>query len=174
MKDLSLINNSGQNYPLLKMFPYICHQKGENMFSKACEYGIKASVYIIDASTKNKKVGLKDVAQAIDSPEAYTSKILQQLKRNKIIKSTKGPTGGFSVEEDQIEKLSLSAVVAAIDGDAIYNGCGLGFHHCDDEKPCVIHHQYKSIRNNLKSMLQNTLLIDLSDDIENGLSFLKW
>lgn len=144
------------------------------MFSKACEYGIKASVYIIDASINNEKVGLKDVAKAIDSPEAYTSKILQQLKRSKIIKSTKGPTGGFSVEKDQIEKLNLSTIVAAIDGDAIYNGCGLGFHHCNDEKPCVIHHQYKSIRDNLKIMLEETLLVDLSDDIEKGLSFLKW
>ena len=54
------------------------------MFSKACEYGIKASVYIIDSSLKNKKVSMKEVAKAIDSPEAYTSKILQQLTRSNI------------------------------------------------------------------------------------------
>ena len=143
------------------------------MFSKACEYGIKASVYIIDSSLKNQKVSMKDVAKAIDSPEAYTSKILQQLSRNNIIQSEKGPTGGFSVEKDKIEQLNLSMIVAAIDGDAIYKGCGLGFHQCNESKPCIIHHQYKSIRDDLKTMLEKTLLVDLSEDIEKGLSFLK-
>ena len=143
------------------------------MFSKACEYGIKATVYIVDHTLKNEKVSMKDVAKAIDSPEAYTSKILQQLSRNNIIQSEKGPTGGFSVEKEKIDQLNLSMIVAAIDGDAIYKGCGLGFHQCNESKPCIIHHQYKSIRDDLRTMLENTLLVDLSEDIEKGLSFLK-
>jgi Rrf2 family protein len=122
---------------------------------------------------KNEKVGMKDVAKAIDSPEAYTSKILQQLSRNNIIQSEKGPTGGFSVEKEKIDQLNLSMIVSAIDGDSIYEGCGLGFHHCNENKPCVIHHQYKTIRDDLKTMLENTLLVDLSEDVEKGLSFLK-
>ena len=69
------------------------------MFSKACEYGIKASVYIVEHSLKNEKVSLKDVAKAIGSPEAYTSKILQQLSRSNVIRSEKGPAGGFSIDE---------------------------------------------------------------------------
>ena len=143
------------------------------MFSKACEYGIKASVYIIDSSLKNQKVSMKEVAEAIDSPEAYTSKILQQLSRSNIIQSEKGPTGGFSVEKDKIDQLNLSRIVAAIDGDSIYKGCGLGFHQCNETKPCVIHHQFKTIRDDLKTMLEETLIVDLSEDIEKGLSFLK-
>ena len=143
------------------------------MFSKACEYGIKASIYIVEHSLKNEKVSLKEVAKAIDSPKAYTSKILQQLSRNNIIKSDKGPTGGFSMEKNKIDKTNLSTIVYAIDGNSIYKECGLGFHECDESKPCVIHSQYKTIRNDLKTMLENTSLVDLSADIEKGLSFLK-
>ena len=143
------------------------------MFSKACEYGIKASVFIIDSSMRNQKVSMKEVAKAIDSPEAYTSKILQQLSRNNIIQSEKGPTGGFFIDKDKINQINLSAIVSAIDGDSIYKNCGLGFNQCNDSKPCVIHHQYKSVRTDLKTMLEDTLLVDLSEDIEKGLSFLK-
>ena len=143
------------------------------MFSKACEYGIKATVYIVEHSLKNEKVSMRDVAKAIDSPEAYTSKILQQLSRNNIIQSEKGPTGGFSIYKSKIEQINLSSIVAAIDGDSIYKGCGLGFNQCNESKPCVIHHQYKSIRGDLQTMLENTLLVDLSEDIDKGLSFLK-
>lgn len=148
-------------------------KKEKDMFSKACEYGIKASIFITDKSLKNYKVSLKEVAKAIDSPESYTSKILQQLSRNNIIRSEKGPTGGFLIEKDKIKEITLSTIVKAIDGDAIYSECGLGFHRCDNQKPCAIHQQYINIRNDLKTMLEHTHLSDLSEDIEKGLSFLK-
>lgn len=143
------------------------------MFSKACEYGIRASIFITEQSLKDTKVSLKDVAQAIESPEAYTSKILQQLVKNKIIRSDKGPTGGFSIEKLEIEKVTLSVIVTAIDGDTIFNGCGLGLKQCSEIKPCPVHHQFKLIRENLKQMLETTTIVSLAHNLEQGLSFLK-
>ena len=73
------------------------------MFSKACEYGIKATIYIAMQSMQNSRVSLKDIAKEIDSPVAFTAKILQQLARNKIVESVKGPTGGFQIEKKKID-----------------------------------------------------------------------
>lgn len=143
------------------------------MFSKACEYAIKATVYIIDQSLNNHKTSLKEISTVIDSPEAYTSKILQQLSRNNIIQSDKGPTGGFSIDKKIALEIKLSTIVSAIDGDSIYKGCGLGFDQCNESKPCVIHHKFKDIRDNLKEMLENTSLVGLSKDITSGKSFFK-
>lgn len=143
------------------------------MFSKACEYGIRASIYITEQSLRDRKVSLKDVAKAIESPEAYTSKILQQLVRNDIINSDKGPTGGFSMNKQQLEKVKLSSIVSAIDGDAIYSGCGLGLKKCDEKKPCPVHNQFKSIRENLKEMLETTTVKSLALQLEQGVIFLK-
>nr|MBP7470742.1 Rrf2 family transcriptional regulator [Flavobacterium sp.] len=138
-----------------------------------CEYGIRASIFIAEQSLLDKKVSLKDIAKAIDSPEAYTSKILQQLSRNFIIKSDKGPTGGFSMSQQELENVKLSTVVTAIDGDAIYNGCGLGLKNCSEEKPCPAHSQFKIIRDQLKIMLETNLIKDLTMDFKEGLTFLK-
>ena len=143
------------------------------MFSKACEYGIRASIYIAEQSQLNRKVSLKQVADAIESPAAYTSKILQLLSRNKIINSDKGPTGGFSIDKLELEKIKLSTIVQAIDGNNIYIGCGLGLNKCNENKPCPVHNQFKSIRNELKIMLENTTVKSLADDFEKGLTFLK-
>lgn len=143
------------------------------MFSKACEYGIRASIFIAEQSLLDKKVSLKDIAKAIDSPEAYTSKILQQLSRNFIINSDKGPTGGFSMSKQELENVKLSTVVTAIDGDAIYNGCVLGLKNCSEEKPCPAHSQFKIIRDQLKIMLETNLIKDLTMDFKDGLTFLK-
>jgi len=143
------------------------------MFSKACQYGIKATIYLAKQSLLDKKVSLKDVAKAIDSPEAYTSKVLQQLTRNTIINSGKGPGGGFYIDKVSLDNVKISTVVFALDGDSIYKGCGLGFKNCNENKPCSIHHKFKHIRDELKQMLEKTSLLDLSLDINRGKTFLK-
>lgn len=143
------------------------------MFSKACEYGIRAAIYIAEQSLVDRKVSLKDVAEAIESPTAYTSKILQKLSKTHIINSDKGPTGGFSMDKNELEKVKLSSIVFAIDGDGIYNGCGLGLKKCNADKPCPVHNQFKTIRDKLKKMLETTTVKSLAIDYGKGLTFLK-
>ena len=59
------------------------------MFSKSCEYGIKATLFIAQKSQWNDRVSLKEIATAIDSPTAFTGKILQVLAKANIINSQK-------------------------------------------------------------------------------------
>src|SRR5436190_846940 len=132
------------------------------MFSKACEYGIRATIYIAEQSLCNRKTGLKEIAKAIDSPEAFTSKILQQLAKNGIINSEKGPTGGFLMHKVELERVNLSAIVTAIDGDCLFKNCGLGLKECNEKMPCPVHFKFASVRNELKSMLDTTSIHSLA------------
>lgn len=143
------------------------------MFSKACEYAIRASLFIASKTDATKRVSIPEIAASIDSPEAFTGKILQILVRNKIIYSQKGPKGGFFLLEDDAKKVFLSQIVEAIDGDSIFKGCGLGLPACDEDCPCPLHDQFLEIRNNLASMLTQTNLHDLSMGVHKGESFLK-
>ncbi|MCC6182885.1 MAG: Rrf2 family transcriptional regulator [Bacteroidia bacterium] len=143
------------------------------MFSKACKYAIRSTIYIAEQTSSGKRVGIKEIVKAIDSPEAFTAKILQQLSKAQIIESVKGPAGGFVINERKLKKLKLSEVVEAIDGDSIYKDCGLGFKVCSEKTPCPMHHKFKGIRNELKEMLENTCVIELSQSLEKGLSFLN-
>lgn len=143
------------------------------MFSKACEYGIKATLYIATQSLQSDRVMLKEIAREINSPEAFTAKILQQLARNKIVDSVKGPYGGFQIEKKRIDEIRLSEIVSAIDGDNIYRGCGLGLDQCNANQPCPLHDKFVDIRNNLRRMLESTSLYELATGLEVGLTFLK-
>lgn len=143
------------------------------MFSKACQYAIKACVYVTQQSSQGLRANLRDIATNIDSPEAFTAKVLHQLAKCNVMDSHKGPTGGFVINPDQSKKIKLSDVVFAIDGDQIYNGCALGFDRCDENKPCPMHHHFVSIRNNLKNMLENTSLFDLANELVKEPTFLK-
>lgn len=142
------------------------------MFSKSCEYAIKATIYIAVQSNQDNRVGLKDIAKEIASPEAFTAKILQQLSRNNIINSIKGPNGGFQIDKKEMTKIKLSQIVLAMDGDSIFKGCGLGFKECSEKKPCPVHEKFKVIRNELKNMLENTSVHELSIGLTKGLTFL--
>lgn len=143
------------------------------MFSKACEYAIRACIFIATSSNEGIRTSLKDIAKEIDSPVAYTAKILQQLAKNNIIDSIKGPTGGFIIEKSQLEKIKLSQIVLAIDGDRVYKNCGLGMKDCSEKFPCPVHNQYKIVRNGLCQMLETTDLLQLCFGLKNGVTFLK-
>lgn len=143
------------------------------MFSKACEYGIRASIYIAGQSHKDQRASLKDIAKQIGSPEAFTAKILQQLSKNNIISSIKGPNGGFEIERKQLGKIRLSQIVLAIDGDSLYKGCGLGLKECSEKSPCPVHNQFKQIRQSIVHMLESTNLLELAMGLKDGSTFLK-
>lgn len=143
------------------------------MFSKTCEYGIRATIFIASESYKGNRVGLKDIAKQIDSPEAFTAKILQILVKSNIINSTKGPSGGFDIPKTTMSSIKLSQIVSAIDGDSIYNGCGLGLQECSESHPCPVHEKFKFIREGLKTMLCTTNLEELALGIKSGTTYLK-
>lgn len=142
------------------------------MFSKACEYGLKAMISISVKSSQGQRTNLKEIASDIESPEAFTAKVLQQLSRSQLIHSVKGPRGGFEIARENLKKIKLIDIVRTIDGDQLFTGCGLGLSECNANKPCPLHHKFVDIRNNLTKMLEETALNDLSQDINNGLSFL--
>ncbi|MEO8149502.1 MAG: Rrf2 family transcriptional regulator [Bacteroidia bacterium] len=135
------------------------------MFSKTCEYAIKAVLYIATAPEENNLFSLNAIAKAIDSPNAYTSKILQQLAKTNIIQSVKGHAGGYFIAKNNLSTLFLSDIVDAIDGDGICTSCGLGLKQCSAKNPCPLHDQFMQIRTDIKLMLKKTSIKQMADGI---------
>ncbi len=143
------------------------------MFSKACEYGIRATLHIAAQSLQGKRVVLPEIAKAIDSPEPFTAKILQQLAKSKLVQSNKGPKGGFSIAKDAMDTVKLKDIVLAIDGESLFTECGLGLKACNEDAPCPIHHKFKPIRAEIIAMLETTSLKTLSERLETGDTVLR-
>ncbi len=131
------------------------------MFSKTCEYGLRATIYVAQKSELKKKVGVKEIAEAIESPVAFTGKIMQKLTKNKIIQSVKGPYGGFYIEHSALKTITLSEIIVIFDGENAYSGCVLGLSSCNDTHPCPLHDEYTKIQNDMKSFLENKTLFNV-------------
>lgn len=142
------------------------------MFSKSCEYGIRAMMYIAQKTRSGERVGIKEISKGIGSPEPFMAKILQKLSREGLVLSVKGPNGGFYIDV-KTEKITLADIVKAIDSDQLFTGCGLGLKACNEKKPCPIHNEFKAIRTKLKTMLESTFIEEFSESLERGLTHLK-
>jgi Rrf2 family protein len=140
------------------------------MFSKAGEYALKIMIYLSSVQKKGSLAGLKDIAAAIDSPQAYTAKILQKLVKANLLDSLRGPNGGFRLVDRPI---NLKEIVVAIDGDELTMSCVLGLAECDDHHPCPVHDKFVAIRDQLNSVLSTTFLSELKDGVIKGNRFLK-
>ncbi|AIY14586.1 RrF2 family transcriptional regulator [Cellulophaga baltica] len=134
------------------------------MFSKSCEYGLRAVLFIAQQSDKDIKVSMTTISEEINSPQAFTAKILQKLTRTDIVKAVKGPHGGFTIEPEMMDT-KLSEIVTILDGDSIYKGCALGLKQCDANSPCPLHFKFIEIRDNLQEMLETTSIKSVVNDL---------
>lgn len=142
------------------------------MFSKTCEYALRALIYITQQTKNGGRIGIKDIAAGIDSPEYFIAKILQDLSRKGFVQSAKGPTGGFYLDNISLNR-SLAEIVKEMDGDKIFSGCALGLKECSETHPCPVHNEFKHIRNNLQKMLNDMKIGDFVDQLDAQEAFLK-
>jgi Rrf2 family protein len=140
------------------------------MFSKSCEYGLQAILYIALHANGETRVGLQEIAEKQEIPSHFLSKILQILVKQKLLSSTKGPNGGFVLNKKP-EEITLLEVIAAIDGLDIFDRCGIGLKVCSDEVPCPIHNKFKFLRENIRNTLSTETLADLRIEVVEGRSF---
>lgn len=137
------------------------------IFSKTCEYAMRAIFYIAQRSQEGQRCGIKEIAEHIDSPEHFLAKILQKLSKEGLVQSIKGPHGGFYLDSESLNR-PLGDIVSVIEGEKIFIGCGMGLSYCSEENPCPLHHDFKKVRNKITSMLMHTTVGQFNDKLIKG------
>jgi len=143
------------------------------MFSKSCQYAMQSILYIALHSKNGDAIGLKEISESQKIPLHFLSKILQQLVKQKVLKSAKGPNGGFSLNISP-DKLRLIAIVEIVDGLNIFDNCGIGLKKCSDKTPCPIHFDFKTVKEKIRNLLTEKTLLQLCDDVEKGESIVTY
>lgn len=141
------------------------------MLSNTCKTAIKAVIYLASQNEIGLKLGVKDIAQYINASEHTVSKILQNLVRQKIINSTKGPAGGFYISKEQLQQ-PIIYIVDTIDGKDMFEACGLGLSKCSSDHPCPIHFEYKEGRDIIQNLFTNNTIAMLCGPVESGVAHL--
>ncbi|QEC69223.1 Rrf2 family transcriptional regulator [Panacibacter ginsenosidivorans] len=142
------------------------------MFSKSCEYALRAAIYVAQKSSEAKKMAISEIAKAIDSPQHFTAKILQVLVKGDVISSVKGPNGGFYITAKQ-KQLPARKVLQALGEDKELEKCVLGLKECSEKNPCPMHVQYKFIRPQIIRLFESKTIEDLAESKESNLKIKK-
>ena len=135
------------------------------MFSKTTKYAIRAVTWLAVHSSDADKRGVTEIAEALDVPRHFLAKILQQLSRENLISSTKGPGGGFYLS-DEDKNGSLDEVVKCLEGQDVFSGCILGLPACSSENPCPLHFQALALKNGFYYQFKHTTIGELAVRIE--------
>ena len=140
------------------------------MLSNSCRYGIRAVIYLAGQPSSSGKTGIRKISKDLDLPTPFLAKILQQLAKHKILSSSKGPHGGFSLIIDP-RKITLLDIVNIIDGNDVFTNCVVHNGSCEcvtkDKKYCSLHMDYEKIRADLIKLFKNKTIYNLVKKSEN-------
>ncbi len=105
------------------------------MFSNTAKYAIRATLYLAiqQQENGNVRIGIKQMAEDLNLPVYFLGKIMQTLAKNKILKSYKGPNGGFQFNKNP-DEISLFDIIKIFDGTEIFDNCFLGLNLCKNDK----------------------------------------
>lgn len=123
------------------------------IFSKKCEYGLQAVLFLSSLSG-NEVTAADEISAKLNIPKEFVSKILQNLTGSGIVASKKGKSGGFYLAKHP-SQIKLLDIVAAIDGLEIFNSCVLGFPSCSSDNPCPLHEKWGKLRDDAYNMLND-------------------
>lgn len=93
------------------------------LLSDACEYGLRAVVWMAQRPAEPQKV--KEIAEATKSAPGYLVKVLQELTKAGILSARRGSQGGFTLQRDP-QTLTVLEVINAIDPIERITRCPLG------------------------------------------------
>ncbi|WP_244462139.1 RrF2 family transcriptional regulator [Wocania ichthyoenteri] len=108
------------------------------MLSNSSKYAIKSVLFLALCSSENNKIMVKDISKPINVPQAYVAKLLQQLVKEGVISSTRGPKGGFYLNESNKSK-PIIRILNIIDGEKRLTSCMISLEKCNENMPCPLH-----------------------------------
>lgn len=121
-------------------------------------------IYLSSKTEAEKKPSVIEIAEFINENEHTVGKLLQKLVKKKIINSSKGPNGGFYITETQ-KNQQLINIIYAIDGNDVFEQCGLGLRKCNDTRPCPFHNDFKPVRELFRKVCIEKHISDLSENM---------
>ena len=131
------------------------------MLSKKAKYGLKAAIYLADQSP-GILVSVQEIADAQHISKKFLDAILLELRNAGILRSKKGPGGGYSLSRPASD-IRIGQVIRTLDGPLAPIRCAsrTAFEACDDcadPVNCHVRKSMSNVRDAIASILDNMTL----------------
>lgn len=130
------------------------------LFSKRCEYGLQAMIYLAGLQSPG-YVSIREISARTGISSTFLTKILQILKEKGFVDSSRGQNGGVMLTQNP-NTISLKDIIVAIDGPGLFESCVVGLPGCGHQKPCPLHEQWSITRACITDTFATTSIADLA------------
>jgi Rrf2 family protein len=128
--------------------------------SRGAEYAVRGLLYL--SSQEEGKVSfIEEISEAQDVPRAYLAKIFQTLAKKGLVKSYRGPEGGFALVRKPAE-ISMLEVIETMEGPMHLNDCLIHAGFCHREESCPVHDVWAEAQKKLMDFLANSNFEELA------------
>ncbi|HEY8348300.1 MAG TPA: Rrf2 family transcriptional regulator [Clostridiales bacterium] len=128
-------------------------------------YGLKAMLDLAVHSADG-QVSLNSIAERQGLSENYLEQLFASLKKARLVKSVRGPQGGYMLA-DSPENISVGDILRALEGSLAPADCvseDLGATRCGNSDKCVTRNVWERIRDGINNVIDNITLKELIDD----------
>lgn len=128
------------------------------IFSRKSDYGLRALMYLAERRARG-PVTLNEIAEKLMIPKAFLSKILQQLAKKGVVRSLKGPSGGFVLAVEPGE-VTLQEILTEIDGPTRVFECFATESDCTLYGDCLMRDVFGEVEDQIGKVLARYTLAD--------------
>ncbi|MBA3854384.1 MAG: hypothetical protein C0503_08215 [Gemmatimonas sp.] len=130
------------------------------MLNQSAEYALRVVVRIARLDT-HEWAQAADLADELEMPANYLSKLLHQMAAAGVLASRRGRSGGFRLAVPA-DALTLDVVVEPFDPSGRYKECLLGARRCNAAAACEAHAAWKPVADRLLAFLTTTTVAHLA------------
>lgn len=123
------------------------------------QYGVRAMFEIARGYPDN-PVTIREISERQDVSGPYLEQILNKLRRAGLIKSVKGPGGGYLLAQ-QPGEVSIASILKELEGPVAITSCLNPEEGCSRVEGCVTHLLWKSLGAKIEAFLETITLNDL-------------
>lgn len=129
------------------------------VLSKTADYALRALLVLARHGT-GRSMPADVIAELTGTPPNYTSKTLYALARAGLLRSTRGPSGGFALAVGP-DAISIARIMDVFSDPPVRPRCLLGTGPCDHRNPCAAHSSWTRVAAAVREPLVTTTLADL-------------
>ena len=115
---------------------------------------------------ETKPVTLAGISERQDISLSYLEQLFSRLRRQGLVKSMRGPGGGYNLAKNQTE-ISIAEIINAVDEQIDATQCG-GHENCRDEGRCMTHDLWSTLNTKILEYLAGITLADMVASQSNG------
>ena len=131
------------------------------LYSKTAKYAVLALAEVARSGSE-RPVPTKHIAEAASIPYPLLAKIVGRLRIARIVRATRGKSGGIVLARPA-DEVTILDVVIALDGEALLNDCPLHLDPCGCDRPCSLHSLWKPARDSVVEFLRMTTIQAVAD-----------